>query len=467
MTIDQHQRIRQYLTSGGTATETVYLNDAATGAMSERVTGGPSTVTTWNGFNWGAAPWSGTLPTAAPTFVDYITVDGQIVAQRTVQYPSASAWGQHNWAAFNWGPPPGSDWGSFNWGSGTWTGPVVTWAYFALDSLGSVAATTGQSGNVTAQLSYDAWGKQRNPNGTAAACGSVSSPTTRGFTGQEQVPQGCLVNLNARLYDPSIGKFMAADTMVPQPYDGQSFNRYSYVANNPLTLIDPTGHGWFSDFWNRAVNGVGSFLGFTPSQSGATGWGNPAASSPQDFPSPEVEPAIVPGTRLPGDQLSWSLRYQSFQSAVSDNRPNIPTAYSANPSGQRTQPNAGTAAGTNNQPNNDPQKPNDPQCRPWQLGPCKSNPKLDPAIKFVCKSNPGLRILGSVAFGAGRGAVVGGYLGFTAGEIFGGEVTLGATGVPGALLGGAVGGTVGGASGLVSGIGLAEACYLAGAYGGS
>lgn len=57
------------------------------------------------------------------------------------------------------------------------------------------------------------WGKQRNANGSDVACGTISSSTTRGYTNQEEMPAQCLVNLNARIYDASIGKFMAADEL--------------------------------------------------------------------------------------------------------------------------------------------------------------------------------------------------------------------------------------------------------------
>jgi hypothetical protein len=47
-----------------------------------------------------------------------------------------------------------------------------------------------------------------------------------------------------------IGRFISADTIVPNPTNPQAFNRYSYVLNNPLRYIDPTGHGnFFSDLW--------------------------------------------------------------------------------------------------------------------------------------------------------------------------------------------------------------------------
>jgi RHS repeat-associated protein len=51
----------------------------------------------------------------------------------------------------------------------------------------------------------------------------------------------CLVNMNARIYDPGLGRFMSADPVVPIPLYMQSLNRYSYVLNNPLALTDPSG----------------------------------------------------------------------------------------------------------------------------------------------------------------------------------------------------------------------------------
>lgn len=52
-----------------------------------------------------------------------------------------------------------------------------------------------------------------------------------------------LVSMGAREYDPLIGRFISADTIVPRPGDPQSFNRYAYARNSPLSRIDPSGHG--------------------------------------------------------------------------------------------------------------------------------------------------------------------------------------------------------------------------------
>ncbi len=48
--------------------------------------------------------------------------------------------------------------------------------------------------------------------------------------------------MNARYYMPLVGRFISADTIVPEPSNPQSFNRYSYSLNNPVNYIDPSGH---------------------------------------------------------------------------------------------------------------------------------------------------------------------------------------------------------------------------------
>ncbi len=62
------------------------------------------------------------------------------------------------------------------------------------------------------------------------------------FTDQELDAENGLYNYNARLYDPVIGRFISADTIVQDPYNPQFLNRYTYCLNNPLIYIDPSGH---------------------------------------------------------------------------------------------------------------------------------------------------------------------------------------------------------------------------------
>jgi RHS repeat-associated protein len=56
---------------------------------------------------------------------------------------------------------------------------------------------------------------------------------TFGFTGQRFEKGLGLYDYGARWYDPELGRFLQPDPVVPQPFDPQSLNRYSYVRNNP------------------------------------------------------------------------------------------------------------------------------------------------------------------------------------------------------------------------------------------
>jgi RHS repeat-associated protein len=67
------------------------------------------------------------------------------------------------------------------------------------------------------------------------------------FTGQEEDEEIGLYNYNARLYDPVLGRFISADSIVPDPGDLQALNRYSYCLNNPLIYTDPSGNFFILD----------------------------------------------------------------------------------------------------------------------------------------------------------------------------------------------------------------------------
>jgi len=67
-------------------------------------------------------------------------------------------------------------------------------------------------------------------------------PTDRRFTGQRREAGLGLYDYGARYYDPALGRFIQADTMVPSPANPQTLNRYAYTRNNPIKYNDPTGH---------------------------------------------------------------------------------------------------------------------------------------------------------------------------------------------------------------------------------
>jgi RHS repeat-associated protein len=139
-------------------------------------------------------------------------------------------------------------------------GSVNETRYYSFDHLGSVTAMSDEEGRVAGteqdatRFAYDAWGARRNPDESAASSTSFTLPTGgREFTGQEQIPGVGLVNMNGRVYDPSLGRFLSADPNVQDPSDLQSYNRYSYALNNPLKYTDPTGFFW-SQLWHDVAS---------------------------------------------------------------------------------------------------------------------------------------------------------------------------------------------------------------------
>ncbi|WP_423223227.1 RHS repeat-associated core domain-containing protein [Candidatus Amarolinea aalborgensis] len=111
---------------------------------------------------------------------------------------------------------------------------ILSW--LLSDHLGSTTVTAdGVSGVRTAELWYKPWGESR---GTPFG----ATPTTYRFTGQREDASIGLYFYNARYYDPTLGRFISADTIVPQPGNPAAPNRYAYTANNPVKYNDPTGH---------------------------------------------------------------------------------------------------------------------------------------------------------------------------------------------------------------------------------
>jgi RHS repeat-associated protein len=107
----------------------------------------------------------------------------------------------------------------------------TTLRYVHQDSLSSTSAMSTSTGTLDSSMNFFPFGSARS--------GDVN--TEKKFTGQRLDDTG-LYFYNARYYDAGIGRFISPDTIVPNPANPQSLNRYSYVLNNPLKYTDPTGH---------------------------------------------------------------------------------------------------------------------------------------------------------------------------------------------------------------------------------
>ena len=145
----------------------------------------------------------------------------------------------------------------------------------ATDHLGSIVARFNPREWRYEFFGYTAWGRRyRYENGTkhffdhSAGADLQSVPTrildyfARGFTGHEHMDAFGLINMNGRMYDPMIGRFLSPDPFVPDATFTQDFNRYMYARNNPLSYIDPCGEfviGFLSGFIRGLVQGTGAF----------------------------------------------------------------------------------------------------------------------------------------------------------------------------------------------------------------
>ena len=137
------------------------------------------------------------------------------------------------------------------------TTTAVKLEYWHKDHLGSLVSTTDHLSSVTARYAYDPFGKRRFTSGQYDAFGTLvidwaqdrAAGTDRGFTGHEHLDDLGVIHMNGRIYEPSIGRFMQADPVIQAPDELQSYNRYSYIWNNPLNGTDPSGFCRLGCFW--------------------------------------------------------------------------------------------------------------------------------------------------------------------------------------------------------------------------
>jgi RHS repeat-associated protein len=115
-------------------------------------------------------------------------------------------------------------------------------SYIFKDHLGSPDVITSDSWKVVERRSYDAFGASRDASWTNLLQTPASTKVSSiGFTGHESDFEVDLVNMKGRTYDPKIGRFLQTDPVTSDPFFSQQWNPYSYVLNNPLKHVDPSG----------------------------------------------------------------------------------------------------------------------------------------------------------------------------------------------------------------------------------
>jgi len=169
------------------------------------------------------------------------------------------------------------------------------------DHEGSSSVLTDSGGSSIVKESFNAFGLPRNG---ATWSGSVPSSdktlinglTRRGYTVHSMLGDMGLIHMNGRVQDAITGRFLSPDPTVPNPGFTQSFNRYSYVNNNPLSFIDPSGftgelldevivrstrlpgEQHFID-WNSLCDWVANFMGGRKCQGAQVGQQSPGGGA--------------------------------------------------------------------------------------------------------------------------------------------------------------------------------------------
>jgi len=166
---------------------------------------------------------------------------------------------------------------------------VNTMSYMLEDHQGGVSAIASSAGTADVNESFSAFGTRRNPATWSGAptttdLNTIASLSRQGYTFQTALGQSMGLNhMNGRVQDAILGRFLSPDPQIPDPSNAQSYNRYTYVRNNPLTLIDPSGF----DDESLPTDGFGD-------GGGGGGDGGPGGWSPDAVCDPVCPDYVVP-----------------------------------------------------------------------------------------------------------------------------------------------------------------------------
>ncbi|SMO46741.1 RHS repeat-associated core domain-containing protein [Saccharicrinis carchari] len=130
--------------------------------------------------------------------------------------------------------------------------------YTHTDYQGNLLALSSEKTvHVVERYAYDPWGNRRNPENWAEAANLEGKYqyTCRGYTLHEHLDGFGVINMNGRVFDPILSRFLSPDPFIQAPESPLNYNRYTYCLNNPLLYTDPSGYTWgifkpFVKAWN-------------------------------------------------------------------------------------------------------------------------------------------------------------------------------------------------------------------------
>jgi RHS repeat-associated protein len=210
--------------------------------------------------------------------------------------------------------------------------------YLHQDQLGSVAVATSPEGKEIDRLFYEPFGRRIDKNGNLLS--GPASDVLTGFTGQRHDDELGLIDMRGRTYDPILRRFLQPDPVVTDAYEGQSYNRYSYVRNDPANRTDPTGMADDAKLDNHYGNG-----GVGDSDAAAAGLGDTTPAALADGSKEIVihgQPRDKSGDHLGTDSNGEGAAVQG-EAAIAN------TSYQSSSTDQGL--NAGGGGGTGGGPN--------------------------------------------------------------------------------------------------------------------
>ena len=141
--------------------------------------------------------------------------------------------------------------------------------FYATNLQGDVIAILDTNGNAVVEYTYDAWGNPLSTTGTMTTLGLLNPLRYRGYVFDSET---ALYYLQSRYYDPKIGRFLNADSLVSTGQGVLGFNMFAYCGNDPINHIDPTG-----DLWRVIIPII---IGLIPTLSGCS---SPNDDAPEGY----------------------------------------------------------------------------------------------------------------------------------------------------------------------------------------
>jgi RHS repeat-associated protein len=114
--------------------------------------------------------------------------------------------------------------------------------YLLTDHLGSVVAVADSLDALVESNRYMPFACPGTFGGAVRTGVGSLTQTDKSFTSQKALANTGLMDYNARMYDPDLGRFVQPDSIVPEIEQAQAYNRYTYVLDNPIGKTDPSGN---------------------------------------------------------------------------------------------------------------------------------------------------------------------------------------------------------------------------------